>query len=109
MSEVRSELQVIKMANSEAMEVQRQAFQLELDKVREKLKLVELTSETLTGELRVPKVMKVTQDERPAKNTSGGNKVLTTLRPHISCASCEFRSLSTIIAPKVTGIMNHEF
>ena len=76
MFEVRREPQVIRMANAEAMDVQRQAFQFEPDKVREKLELVELRSETLTGELR--KVIKVTQDERPAKITSTGNKVLTT-------------------------------
>ncbi len=65
------------MAYAEAMKVQRQAFQLELDKVREKLELVELRSETITGELWFLKVMKVTRDERPAKNTSAENNILT--------------------------------
>ncbi len=46
--------------------------------MREKLELVELRSETLTRELRVLKAMKGTQDEYPARNTSAGNKVLTT-------------------------------
>ena len=78
MSEVGCELQVIRMANAEAMEVQKRAFQLELDKMREKLELVESRSETLGGGLRILKALKVTKDEQSPKNTSIANKVLTT-------------------------------
>ncbi len=46
--------------------------------MREKLELVELRSETLTKEFKVLKAIKITQNERPAKNTSAENKVLTT-------------------------------
>ena len=37
-----------------------------------------MNRETLAGELQVLKALKVTQNERPAKNTSTANKVLTT-------------------------------
>lgn len=66
MTEVGRELQVLKLAHAEAMEVQKQGFQLEFEKVREKLGLVESRSETLDGELRLLKALKVT----PAKSTS---------------------------------------
>lgn len=58
MSEVGRELQVIKRAHAEAMEVQRQGFQCELEKVREKLELVELKSEAFEEELGLLKSLK---------------------------------------------------
>ena len=78
MLEVGHELQAIKMAHAEAMEVQRQGFQLELEKVKEKLGLVESRSETLEEELGLLKALKVAKDERPARSTPMARKVLIT-------------------------------
>ncbi len=60
------------------MGVQRQVFQLELDKVRKKSELIEFRSKTLTGKSKVLKALKVKLDEQPARNKSKGNKLLTT-------------------------------
>lgn len=76
MPEVGRELQVIKMAQAEAIEVEKPSFQCELEKVREKIKLVESISVAFEEELRLLKASKVTRGERPAKSTSTAKKFL---------------------------------
>ena len=77
MSEVGRELQIIQMAQAEAMEVQRRGFQSELEKVREKLELVESRSEALKEELELLKTLKATKGERSAtKSPSTAKKAL---------------------------------
>lgn len=52
MLDVGHELQAINMTHVKAIELQRQGFQLELEKVKEKLGLVKSRSETLEEKLR---------------------------------------------------------
>lgn len=65
------------MADMEAIDVQRQTFQLKFDKVIQKLKLIKLRSETFRKTLKILKARKVTQDEQSANNTSAEKKIFT--------------------------------
>ena len=68
--EMRCELQIIQMAQAEAMEIQRRGFQSELENVREKVELVESRLEALKEELELLKTLKVTQGEQSATQRS---------------------------------------
>ena len=68
MQEVARELQAIRQAHEEAIEAQRHSFQMELERVREKLQQVESRSMTLENEINSLKAQKQTPDQRPFQN-----------------------------------------
>lgn len=70
MEEVARELQAIRQAQEEAIEAQRHGFQMELERVREKLQQVESQSTTLKSEIESLKTQKQTSDQRPTQDTS---------------------------------------
>ena len=69
MQEVARELHTIRQAHEEAMEAQRCGFQMELEKVREGLRLVESRSKTLEYEISSLKGRKQVPDQRPTQDT----------------------------------------
>lgn len=64
MQEVGRELQVIQLRQEEAMEAQRQSFQMVLERVREKLELWESKSRLLENEIKLLKAPKQHQVQR---------------------------------------------
>lgn len=68
MQEVARESQVMKHTQGEVLEAQRQSFQLELEKVREKLHQVETTAIELKGEMESLKMQKQASKQGPAQN-----------------------------------------
>ena len=78
MVEVAHELQVMKAAQAEEMEAQRQSFQRELDMVKEKLVLSEAKTDTLEKEIKLLKSQKPAQGRRSAQTTPAANTSPTT-------------------------------
>lgn len=74
MQDVMRELQAMKQTKGEAMEAQRQSFQMELKKVREELQQVESRSMMLEDEIRSLKSQKQAPQQRPAQNTPASEK-----------------------------------
>lgn len=66
------------MAHAEAMEVQRQGFQFEQEKVKEKLKLAQSKLKTLEKKLGLLKASKVTKAKRLTRNILMARIVFTT-------------------------------
>ena len=69
MQEVAHELQGMRQAQEEAMEAQRRCFQLELEKVKEELELVESRSSALEKEIKSLRAQKMAQEQRPTQNS----------------------------------------
>ena len=74
MAEVAYELQVMKAAQVEAMDAQKQSFQTELDRVKEKLELCEVKTGTLESEIRSLKIRKPAQSKRLGQSAPVPNK-----------------------------------
>ena len=72
------ELQVMKAAQPEGMEAQRQSFQRELNMVKEKIVLSEVKTDTLENEIKSLKGQKPAQGRRLAQTTPGANTSSTT-------------------------------
>ena len=68
MMEVALELQGIKQAHEEAIGIQRQSFQLKLERVKEKLEMVESQSVGLEEEVRSLKSPKPTHEQEPTQS-----------------------------------------
>lgn len=73
MTEVALDLQGIKRAYAEAMEIQGQSFQLELERVKEKLELIESKSALLEQELRLLKNRKPTLEKELVESAHASN------------------------------------
>lgn len=71
-------LQGIRQAQEEAMEVQRRSFQLELEKVKGELELVEARSSALEKEIESLRAQKTAQEERPIRNSPAAKNAATT-------------------------------
>lgn len=69
MQEVAQELQAIRSAQDEVIEAQRQSFQTELERIREKLQQVELRSKTLEDEIKTLKAKEKAPEYSPAPRT----------------------------------------
>lgn len=68
MQEVARELQPIRQAHEKAIEAQRHSFQMELERVKEKLQQVESRSTTLENEINSLKAQKQTPDQRSSQD-----------------------------------------
>ena len=77
MQEVAQELQATKLAQDGVIEAQRQSFQIELERVREKLQEVELKSRSLEDEIKTLKGRDKAPECGPAPNTSVAEKAQT--------------------------------
>ena len=77
MLEVTRELQVIKQAQEVVMEAQRESFQVELERIREKLQMVETRSVGLENEIKTLKAQKQMPEKRTAQTTPIAGKVPT--------------------------------
>ena len=64
MQEVTHDLQSMRKAQEEAMEIQKQYFQLELEKVKEELELLESRSCALEKKIKSLKAQKIAQEQR---------------------------------------------
>lgn len=69
MQEVAQELQAIRPAQDEVIEAQRQSFQTELERIREKPQHVELRSKTLEDEIKTLKAKEKAPEYSPAPST----------------------------------------
>lgn len=77
MQEVAHELHTIRQAHEEAMEAQRYGLQMELEKVREELRLVEPLLKTLKYKINSLKGRKQTPDQRPIQDTPATRNIPT--------------------------------
>ena len=78
MLEVAHELQGMRQAQDEAMEVQRRSFQLELEKVKEELELVESRSSAFEKEIESLRAQKIAQEQRPTQSSPAVKNTATT-------------------------------
>lgn len=78
MLEVAHELQGMRQAQEEAMEAQRRSFQLELEKVKEELELVESRSSALKKDIESLRAQKRAQEQRPTQNSPAAKNAATT-------------------------------
>lgn len=74
MQDVMRELQAMKQTQGEAMEAQRQSFQMELEEVRDELQQVESRSMMLEDKIESLKTQKQAPQQRPAQNTPASEK-----------------------------------
>lgn len=77
MLEVTRELQVIKQAQEEVMETPRESFQVELERIREKLQMVETRSVELENEIKTLKAQKQMAEKRTAQTSPIAGKIPT--------------------------------
>ncbi len=75
MQEVAQELHAIKLAQDEVMKAERQSFQIELKRVREKLEQVETKSKSLEDEIRPLKAKNKTLERHPSPSILAAKKV----------------------------------
>lgn len=75
--EVAREVQAIRQAQEGVIEAQRRGFQIELERVREKLQQVESRSTTLESEIETLKTLNQTPDQRPTQDTSATRRTPT--------------------------------
>lgn len=75
--EVTREFQVIKQAHEEVIEAQSESFQVELERIREKLQMVETRSVGLENEIKTLKAQKQMPEKRSAQTTPISGKAPT--------------------------------